>query len=50
MEAAEISILSVIVLLLLALFGYVLRLGDRVARLEGTVNTLKDFLIGREKT
>ena len=24
-------------------------IGDRVARLEGTVNTLKDFLVGKEK-
>lgn len=46
--AVEITILGVMAAVLLALFGYVLCLGERLARLEGTMNTLKGILTRRE--
>lgn len=50
METVEITIVGANALITLALFGLALRLGERVARLEGTVDTVKDILTGREKT
>lgn len=56
MEAAGISILGILALVAVANLGFVLRLnervgrlGERVARLEGTIETLKDILTRREQ-